>query len=197
MHNMALLLQAMVLLQRIALLKRITLLKGPPAEPTVDLPVSPPAVLSSTPRALARRPMTFLAKRMAVQAKARGSGTRLPARVNAAACASNTLMHFAVTATTSRARLQRRVRKSSGTVSKKRQWHRANESWISRGLRDPAPLRSLGGVLVWRMTRRALERGALWNAVDVDANFRSHDGLMAKRRRATPPWARLPRADGE
>jgi hypothetical protein len=139
MHNMALLLQAMVLLQRIALLKRITLLKGPPAESTVDLPVSPPAALSSTPRALARRPMMFLAKRMAVQAKARGSGTRLPARVNEAACASNTPMHFAVTATTSRARLQRRVRKSSGTVSKKRQWHCANESWISRGLRDPAP----------------------------------------------------------
>jgi hypothetical protein len=77
-NNMALLLQAMVLLQCIALLKRITLLKGPPAESTVDLPVSPPAALSSTPRALARRPMTFLAKRMAVQAKARGSGTRLP-----------------------------------------------------------------------------------------------------------------------
>ena len=57
-----------------------------------------------------------LRKRMAVQTKARGSGTPLPGRVNEAACASNTPMHFAVTATTSRARLQRRVRKSSGTV---------------------------------------------------------------------------------
>ena len=113
MHNMALLLQAMVLPQR------ITLLKGTTAEPTVDLPVSPPAVPSSIPRALARRPMTFPAKRMAVQAKVRGSGTRLQARVNAAACASNTPMHFAVTATTSRARLQR-VRKSSGTVLKEK-----------------------------------------------------------------------------
>jgi hypothetical protein len=119
MHNMALLLQAMVLLQRIALLKRITLLKGTTAEPTVDLLLSPPAVLSSTPRALVRRPMTFLAKRMPVQAKARGNGTRLPVRLDAAACASNTPMHFAVTATTRRARLQR-VQKSSGTVLKEK-----------------------------------------------------------------------------
>jgi len=110
MHNMALLLQAMVLPQRIALLK------GTTAEPTVDLPVNPPAVPSFIRRALARRPMTFPAKRMAVQAKARGSGTPLPARVNEAVCASNTPMHFAVTVIKSRVRLRRRVRKSSGTV---------------------------------------------------------------------------------
>jgi hypothetical protein len=154
MHNMALLLQAMVLLQRITLLKRITLPKGTPAEPTVDPLVSPPAVVSSTPRALARHPMMFLAKRMAVQTKARGSGTPLPGRVNEAACASNTPMHFAVTATTSRARLQRRLRKSSGTA--------LTRGGFRAALRDPAPCVPRA-VLVWPMTRRALERGALWN----------------------------------
>jgi hypothetical protein len=76
------------------------------AEPTVDLPVSPPAVLSSTPRALVRRPMTFLGKQLP---KARGSGTRALARVNAALCASNTPISVAVTATRSRARLLRRL----------------------------------------------------------------------------------------
>jgi hypothetical protein len=105
---MALLLQAMVLLQPMALLKHITRLKGPPDEPLVDLPGSPPApaVVSSTPRALARRPMTFLVKQLG---RARGSGTRVPARVNAALCASSTPMQVVVTATKSRARLLRRV----------------------------------------------------------------------------------------
>jgi hypothetical protein len=60
MHNMALLLQAMVLLQPLGLIRPS--LKGPPAEPVVNLPLSPPAVSSSTPRALARRPMMFLGK---------------------------------------------------------------------------------------------------------------------------------------
>jgi hypothetical protein len=107
MHNIALLLlQVMVLLQPTALLKHITSLKGPPAEPLVPLPVSPPAVSSSTPRALVRRPMTFLGKQ---RPKARGSGTRVPARVNVALCASNTPMRVAVTATKSRARLPRRL----------------------------------------------------------------------------------------
>jgi hypothetical protein len=86
------------------------------AKPTVDLPVSPPAVLSSTPRALARRPMMFLAKRMPVQARAPGSGTRVPARIDAAACASSTPISAAVTATKRRGRR----RKSSGTVLKEK-----------------------------------------------------------------------------
>jgi hypothetical protein len=70
MHNIALRLQAMVPLQRMALLKDITLLKGiallkgTAAEPTVDLPVEPTAVLPSTPQALVRRPMPFLLKHM-------------------------------------------------------------------------------------------------------------------------------------
>src|SRR5262245_57135802 len=116
MHNMALLLlQAMVLLQPMAVLKHH--LKGPPAEPPVDLPVSPPApaVVSSTLRALVRRPMTFLAKRLP---KPRLSGTRLPARVNAAPCVSNILTPCAVTATKSRARLQRRSEVDYPTVSR-------------------------------------------------------------------------------
>jgi hypothetical protein len=102
---MALPLQAMVLLQPMPLLKHITLRKGPPAELTVDLPLSPPEAVLPTPPALVRRPMMFLAKRMP---KARGSGTRLPARVNAATCASSTLTPCEAMATKSRARLQRR-----------------------------------------------------------------------------------------
>jgi hypothetical protein len=42
-----------------------------------------------------RRPIAFLLSR--------GSGTRLPARVNGAICASNTPIHFAVTVSKSRA----------------------------------------------------------------------------------------------
>jgi hypothetical protein len=45
------------------------------------------AVISSTPRALVRRPMTFLVKSMPVKALARGSGTPLPARISGAICA--------------------------------------------------------------------------------------------------------------
>jgi hypothetical protein len=87
--------------------EHITLLKGTPAEPLVDLPVSPPAVVvSSTPPALVRRPMTFLGKQLA---KARGSGTRVPARVNAAVCASPTPTSIAGTAIKRHARLPRRL----------------------------------------------------------------------------------------
>ena len=51
--------------------------------------------------------------------RTRGNGTPLPARTDAAICASNTPMSFAVTATTSRARLQRRLRKSKKSSKKK------------------------------------------------------------------------------
>jgi hypothetical protein len=103
-----LLLQAMVLLQPMVLIKGITSLKGPPAEPLAELPLSLPApvVVSSTRLALVRRPMTSLGKQLA---RARGSGTRVPARVDAALCASNTPMQVAVTATKRRARLPRRL----------------------------------------------------------------------------------------
>jgi hypothetical protein len=164
----------MVLLQRITLLKRITLPNGTAAEPTVDLPVSPPAVPSSIPRALARRPMMFLAKRMPV--RARGSGTRLPARANAAACASNTPMHFAVTGTKRRARRPRKSKRFqtedgialTTTGSARAQRPRfCGPLWLSRlflersplssseeGSRTPPLGRTSGGVLVLRMTRR-------------------------------------------
>ena len=111
-----LLLRAMVRLRPMALLKDMTSLKGPPAELTVDPPVSPPApaVVSSTPRARVRRPMTFLGKQLP---KARGSGTRVPARVDAALCASSTPMRVAVTAIKSRARLLRRLPDADATPS--------------------------------------------------------------------------------
>jgi hypothetical protein len=132
---MALLLQDMVLPQPMALLKHIANLRGPPAELPVGPPavLSPPVVLSSTPRGLVRRPTMFLARRMP---RARGSGTRLPARLDVAICASNTLMPRAVTATTSRARLQKRSEVDYHVIR-----------LFSRHSRDPAPTAS-GGVLV-------------------------------------------------
>ena len=67
----------------------MALLEDMPVAPTVALPVphDRPAVISSTPRALVRRPMTFLVKSMPVKALARGNGTPLPARISGAICA--------------------------------------------------------------------------------------------------------------
>jgi hypothetical protein len=109
MHNIALLLQPIALLQPITLLRRIRLLKGTAAEPTVELtvhlPVKPTAV-TSTPRALVRRPMPLLLKLMPLKRSARGNGTPVPARVNEAVCASPTSISIAVTATKPHARLR-------------------------------------------------------------------------------------------
>jgi len=83
---MALRLQPTALPQPMALLKRMPLLENMLVEPTVALPVPRDrlAVISSTPRALVRRRMTFLVKSMPVKALARGSGTPLPARTSGA-----------------------------------------------------------------------------------------------------------------
>jgi hypothetical protein len=99
----------------------------------LQLPVGPP-----TPLAPVRHPIQSLAKHTH---RGRGNGTRLPARVNAAICASNTPIHFAVTVSKSRAHLQR------------------SEVHYQLGSRDPAPC-PVGGVLVfhgaWRLARRGV-----------------------------------------
>jgi len=89
MLNMALLLlQPMALLQRMPLPKRMPLLEDMPVELTVALPVplNRLVVISSTPLALARRPMTFLVKRMPRNQVARESGTPVRVRRGEAAC---------------------------------------------------------------------------------------------------------------
>ena len=64
----------------------MALLEDMPGEPTVALPVplNRLAIISSTPLALVRRPMTFLVKRMPHNRVARGSGTRVLVRLAAA-----------------------------------------------------------------------------------------------------------------
>ena len=116
---MALRLQPTALPQPMALLKRMPLLENMPVAPTVALPVPRDrlAVISSTPRALVRRPMTFLVKSMPVKALARGSGTPLPARTDAATCASRIPIPCAVMDTKRRARPPKNERRSPLSLS--------------------------------------------------------------------------------
>jgi len=87
---MALRLRPTARAQPMALRKRMPLLADMPAAPTAALPVprNRLAIISSTPLAPVRRPMTFLVKHMLNKALAAGgNGTVLPAPTSAAACA--------------------------------------------------------------------------------------------------------------
>src|SRR5262249_60808315 len=90
------------------------LLEDMPVEPTVALPVplNGLAIISSTPLAPVRRPMTFLVKHpmtflvkhMPLKALARGNGTPVPARKSGAPCASPRATPRGVTDTRRRAK---------------------------------------------------------------------------------------------